>query len=326
MAPQIPDEALLEDLNRVAAKLEKSPTYTEYKNYGAYSGRTLVRRFDGWNNAKDAANLARNTDFPDTELLRYIRENSADNKTISIDRFLKAHSRYSRYSYQQRFGSTWRAVLRAGREPARNVPLSEEDYESYIQAAINANQPFDSLYGLLRGFTGIPKYVLREFDLSWVSRLDDDLQPPLITVPSELISDSDDWELILPTHYTTSSGDKKPTQLRGLIKWVNNMDSLLGPQTNDGSRVNRVIDKAGLNATSGDIRATVAAVLARRAKTPFEIDMQVGASKTNWDRSEEDYFLYLYQFEEYCHPSYEPSGVYLDPDSGEPERVESEGD
>lgn len=55
-----------------------------------------------------------------------------------------------------------------------------------------------------------------------------------------------------------------------------------------------IIDTAGLDATSINLRSTVAAHLARKGVSRFKIEMQVGAKKTHWQRSIEDCFLYLY--------------------------------
>jgi len=235
------------------------------------------------------------------------------------------HGEHSRRALTERYSSGWwEAAVRAGQKPPTSVPLSETDYDSYIQAAINAEYPSVSFYGVLRGFTGIPVKILRQISADWVSRLNSDLQPTLITVPSEHIASESDWVLQVPTHYTVA-GEQKPTGLEPLLRWLNDTDGqLLKTDQSKGRILSSLISEAGLDIEPPALRATVAAHLARREVSKFEIEMQVGFEKTDWRRSVEDYFLYLYQFEDYCHPDYEPSGVYLDPDTGESRRIDSE--
>ena len=54
----IPDEEMLEDLKKVATKLDKmSLTREEYKRHGRYGTSTIARRFGGWNEALAYARL-----------------------------------------------------------------------------------------------------------------------------------------------------------------------------------------------------------------------------------------------------------------------------
>lgn len=314
---KISDEELLQDLKRVATKLGKSPTSGEYSEHGSHGVNTLIRRFEKWNKAKIAAGIERNKIYgvSDQTLLEHLRGKLINSQTNSIDKFIKNDLEYGYGCYRDRFGGVWEAVVRAGQKPVRRVPLSEADYDSYIQAALNAEYPSVSLYGLLRAFTGITHYILREFSLDWVSRLNSDLQPAMITIPSEYVVGSEDWKMLLPSHYTTATGDQNPTYLKPLLQWINNTNMLVGPQAK--GFLDTIINRADIDATPRELRATVAAHLVRRGMSRWEIEMQVGAEKTNWKRSIEDYFLYSYQFEGYCHPDYEPSGTYLDPETGE---------
>lgn len=317
----ITDEDLLKDLKRVAKKINRSPTVVEYRNEGDYSAHIFDSRFDGWNSAKDAAGLSRNTDhdYSNEDLLKHIRKEAVNTEISNLEEFFLG---LDKQAGKHRYGSYWKQIVRSGVKPTTHAPLSEEEYDSYIQTAINADHPSISLYGLLRAFTGMPSTVLEEFNLDWVSRIDSEFQPPLVRVPSKHISVDDDWELILPEHYTTGSGDKKTTQIKSLLQWMDDTDSLqVSPAKGETFSPTIIINRADLNATSRNLRGTVAAHLARQGISRFKIDMQVGASKTNWKRSVEDYLLYLYQFEGYCHPDYEPSGTYLDPKTGKVTKI-----
>jgi hypothetical protein len=320
----VSDDAILKDLRQVAADIGKSPSSQEYQDYGRYGVSRVQSRFDGWSNAKIAAGLTPGSFFNSSEeLLRDIRQKSDDTEIGPLEEFSENNLQSGRQTYANRFGGLWEAVVRAGRKPRIATPLPVEDYDKYIQTAINADYPSVSLLALLKAFTGFPQRVFRAFDSSWVSRLDSDLQATLITVPSDLISDDDDWVMMAPAYYTVN-GEEKPTRLEPLLEWAEDRE-ISKPSAKDGM-VDRILNRAGLDVGSQALRATVATHLARQEVSSAKIEMQVGASKTNWDRSIEDYFLYLYQFEDYCHPDYEPSGTYLDPDSGEPERIESDGD
>jgi len=51
------DEALIEDIQRVAEEAQESPTAGQYQEKGKYSLGTIQRRFGGWNKAKQEADL-----------------------------------------------------------------------------------------------------------------------------------------------------------------------------------------------------------------------------------------------------------------------------
>ena len=48
----IPDDELIDDIKRVANKLQKdSLSRKEYDEFGTYHSSTIEQRFNGWNNA-----------------------------------------------------------------------------------------------------------------------------------------------------------------------------------------------------------------------------------------------------------------------------------
>ena len=313
------DDDYLDDLKRVAVELNKSPIMKEYEEAGNYHPGTIARRFGGWNDALFAADLSRSTchGTPDETLLTRIRENSANTDITPAKRFLSRHLDFSKNVYVNRFGGYWEAIVRAGRKPPTGVPISESDYDTFIQTAINAEYPSVTLFGLVTAFTGFPRKILLQFSSDWISRLDSDLQPTLITVPPEHVVGDDPWVLKAPTYYTIS-GEKKPTGLEPIFRWlIDTKSEMLTNSTAEGGILRRILSEADMDVEISSMRPTVAAHLARRGVSKFEIEMQVGAEKTDWERSIEDIFLYLYQFEDYCHPDYEPSGTFLNPDTGE---------
>lgn len=313
----------LKDLRQVALDLGRSPKRREYDDHGKYGTTTIENRFDGWNNALITAGLEPNKPHIVTseELLRHMRKKAEDVDIVSTTEFVKETLDHGHGSYDEAFGGLWAAVVRAGLIPSNGVPLSEEDYDSYIQTALDASRPSESLYGLLQAFTGLPPRLLDSFSLDWISRVESELQPPLIRVPAGEIPIDNNWEIILPTQYTTATGNQKSTHIRSLIRWLRDESELcsLGRNAKKDRRhiTQEIIERADIDATTADLRGSVAAHLARLKESRFKIEMQFGASKTGWRRSVNDYLLYLYQFENYNHPDYNPHGVYLDPNTGD---------
>jgi len=308
-------QLLIDDLQRVADKLGKSPEVSEYNTHGKWTERAIYNYFDGYNVALDAAGLSLRTSkgHPDEDFLKHLRARWKSSQATSQMDFFDDETVFGSGSCRSRFGKPWRALVRAGINPPA-APLLASDYDKYIQTAtaITPEDPELAVIGLLKAFTGVPIETLNHFDLSWVSRLDDDLQPPLFTVPSEYIPADKEWVMILPTNYTIA-GETKSTHLNELLQWmIDCVDFTLHTDY-----TSRIIDRAGINTEPQSLRASVAAHLARRGKSKGQIEMQIGSEKTNWWLSAEDFILYLYQFEDYCHPDYEPSGTYLDPETGE---------
>ena len=77
-----PEDALIEDLKTVAAKLgKKSVTHDEYNDNGRYSSSTYVRRFGSWFKALEMAGLENTrtpANIPDDELFHNL-ETTLDN-------------------------------------------------------------------------------------------------------------------------------------------------------------------------------------------------------------------------------------------------------
>jgi len=315
-------QLLIDDLQRVADKLGKSPEVSEYNTHGKWTEGAIYNYFDGYNVALDAAGLSLRTSkgHTDEDFLKHLRARWESSQATSQVDFFDDETVFGRGSCRSRFEKPWRALVRAGINPSV-APLPASDYNKYIQAAVAIESPEKSVMGLLRAFTGVPIRVLTQFDLSWVSRLDDNLQPPLLTVPSEYIAADEDWVMILPTDYTIA-GETKPTHLDGLLEWMTDYVEI----TKNPRYISQIIDRAEIDTGLQSLRASVAAHLARRGKSKGQIEMQVGPEKTDWWLSVEDFYLYVYQFEGYCHPDYEPSGVYLDPETGDPHTPSSEGD
>lgn len=111
---RIPGENFLEDMKRVAQKLEKqSITITDYEKNGKYGSSAVCKRFGGWNKAKKAANLAINRVYNSTEKDYF--ENILNvwqtlGRQPKYQEMVAPLSKLHISSYERKFG-TWRASL-----------------------------------------------------------------------------------------------------------------------------------------------------------------------------------------------------------------------
>lgn len=312
---RVDSEDLLEDLNRVCTKLGNPPKAKNYNKHGKYCYSTFRRRFGSWTDSLLAIGETPYIHRPPKVLVKHIYEQAAEEKIGRIHPFFANRLDFSPSLYTHEFETEWKAMVRAGVKPPSAVPLSNIEYEAFIDTAINFGDPIVSIYGLIRAFTGIPIQILTEFNLSWVSRVENDIQETLLTVPAEYLPEDDDWVMVLPTHYTAKSGKEKPTKIDSLLAWIDE-DEIVSPKSQEGID-QRIAEEANIQVEGSEMRATIASHLIRQGASKGAIEMQVGSRKTNWVRSVEDYMMYMYQFEDYQHSSYDLTGVFLDPETGE---------
>jgi hypothetical protein len=382
----VSDEELIQDIQRVAEKVDGPPLIREYREHGKYSDDTLIRRFGSFNDAVDAAGLEANYELNPTpeniiediqrlvdELgssptkseyiehgkypekyvrnqmgafsdairaagymphkpyevppkrilldLRNVADRLPDSANVAQKYCDPGVGEYSIGLINEEFG-IWRGLVRAGIHPSRNLPLSPIAYKMFVHTAIECD-PREALYGQLMAFSGIPVKILERFNLNWVSRLNSDSRETLVTVPSRYLATDKDWVITVPERWTDPiTGTTKQTSVNELLKLFQSVGAsdFYNSEVSLQEVINQITKKSEIeyNIERRELRASIAVHLARRKIPTWKIQHQVGAEKTNWERSVEDYYLYLYQFEGYCHPSYEPSGVYLNPDTGEP--------
>lgn len=126
----LPDEALLEELRRVAKSLNKdSVTIDEFNEHGKFHSTTLSRRFGTWFKALDAAGLkkTRNLNITNEELF----ENLVNiwfklGRQPKYQDLTKDSSLFCSATYENRFGG-WRKALEAFVSWANDgtVPVNE---------------------------------------------------------------------------------------------------------------------------------------------------------------------------------------------------------
>lgn len=140
------DEALLDELRRVA-ELIVAPKITRaaFDRYSKASSSALVRRFGGWNEAHERADLAERysgtvvstgrsmnfgLSFSDEELLAELQGVAAKShgKPVTMELF-NEQARMSAETIRRRFGSWWAALQAAGLQiSSRGRRYSGDDY------------------------------------------------------------------------------------------------------------------------------------------------------------------------------------------------------
>lgn len=130
----MPDAQLIEDLQRIATELGKSPTKDEYTTAGQFNATTLIRRFGSWREALEAAGLSHtpkikvvlaNRNTPDEALLVDLRRVAVDlDKSPTMAEYNRA-GEYNASTLVRRFGNWFKALEAATLPPSRppiNIP------------------------------------------------------------------------------------------------------------------------------------------------------------------------------------------------------------
>lgn len=123
------DQDLIEDLNRVAEKVGRSPSYDDYDEHGKYSPRTVENHFGTWNEAKEAAGLQKikRNDIPTDELLADLDRIANIVGAAPVIEDYKEKGKFAITTYHNRFGSWNEAVRAAGYTPQKLYNIPEED-------------------------------------------------------------------------------------------------------------------------------------------------------------------------------------------------------
>lgn len=125
----VPDALLIEDLRDVAARLGRSPTATEYNEFGKYHSSTLARRFGKWTTATSEAGLPATRsviNIPNDQLMKNIEDTWIRlGRQPTYTDMNSPESQVSAKTYENRFGS-WRAALKAFVESVSIEPRPNE--------------------------------------------------------------------------------------------------------------------------------------------------------------------------------------------------------
>ena len=116
MTDPIPTEDLLEELQRLAAELEKTPTQKEMNEHGEYAAPTYQYRFGSWNAAIEIVGIEPNRpedqEIPREDLLSELRRLADDLGQTPSKNQMKENGAYSTKPYRKRFGS-WNGAIEA---------------------------------------------------------------------------------------------------------------------------------------------------------------------------------------------------------------------
>lgn len=155
------DQELICDLNKVASKLDKSPTYDEYDEHGEHSPRTVEKHFGTWNKGKEAAGIEKivKMGVSNDELLTDINRVAGIVGTApTIDEY-KNHGDFAWRTQAERFGCWNDAVVTAGYTPYKFYDISDEELLADLDrvADIVGSAPSE------RDYNELGKYHYRTF-------------------------------------------------------------------------------------------------------------------------------------------------------------------
>ncbi len=132
----IPDDELIDDIKRVANKLQKdSLSKKEYDEFGIYHSSTIEHRFNGWNKALEKAELKptkvckkniNNVYATPDQLLQDLKNvaNKLNKRSITTTEYNR-YGKHGKNFVSSRFGTWENALIQAGLEPTgyhRNIP------------------------------------------------------------------------------------------------------------------------------------------------------------------------------------------------------------
>lgn len=134
--PEIPNEQLLTELQRLAEKLDRTPTIKLMNRKGKYSSRTYYNTFDSWNEALKKAGLTPNVTSPDNpELLTELQRLADDLDETPRRRDMDELGKYSSNIYNTRFDSWNEAIEHVGLtpRPKGRQPLTPDELITELQ-------------------------------------------------------------------------------------------------------------------------------------------------------------------------------------------------
>jgi len=135
-AQGVSSEELLDDLMRVLKQINK-PTVTsvEYRNYGKYGSKALVKRFgQSWFDVLNAAGLSMTRsrlNISTDEMLEDVRQiaSQLNKQTLTRQDYEDRGGKFSCTTISNRFGGSWlKAIESIGLGPSRTFGVTEEKY------------------------------------------------------------------------------------------------------------------------------------------------------------------------------------------------------
>lgn len=310
-------DELIEDLHAVADG-DKAPTKKKYDEEGEYTANTIARRLGSgsWNEAVRAVGLGINEVHAhrDQDVLRALRERT-DTETAPSQSEVADTGDHCPKTYANRYGSYWKGTVAAGLKPQTKRPLDRSEYAKFVEEARNLPLPSQRVVCLLRAFTGLGRYLLRDFSLDWICYIDSDRRSTLLKVPSRHLPTGKDWNIKIPTRWhNPATQENESTELEGLLKWcIKHGCNDLYSGTGTKHLTDRVHQKIGVGRNYADLKMSLGTHLAEREAEPWFIENQTGINITNAEIDVTYFFLWNHVHRGVEHPDYDPPDVVLDP-------------
>ena len=139
----IPDQVLLESIERVGESLNKSPSIAEYEELGEYSINTVIQRFGSWVEAKEKVGFSSCASPPDESLIKDLQRVADELGNSPTRAQYDSLGEYSSTTLDDRFGSwnqakeeadleTFKSASDTGRSRSGSVNTSDRDL-NYIE-------------------------------------------------------------------------------------------------------------------------------------------------------------------------------------------------
>jgi hypothetical protein len=334
-------QELLDEIERLAEG-GVPPTLSDLKERGRISTGTFYNHFESYNDALKQAGYQPHRSHADTgieSILRQIR-NLADEIEIAPTArdFDTAANVAGSSTVHRRTGSYFEGVIRAGVRPAKPRPLTECQFRAVYEAAKD-QPPKDELVTLLMQFTGLTAKIVSEISEQWIQIRPD---ATILTVPPRLYRSDNDylWQIEIPE---TFQGDN--IGLSELLNWyLETYDKIDASQSNVKRIIydvtsNTEIDRREVEKSFHhekrvvpevrpvELKITSGIIMARNGAPANHIRQQLGLRHLDSIITVDHIFTWCeVHGDDFTHPDHEPVGLYLDPDTGEAQGIESGAD
>ncbi|WP_245810711.1 homing endonuclease associated repeat-containing protein [Halorubrum halodurans] len=126
---RLPDELLLQELNRLAEKLGRTPTATEMKTQGEYAPGTYENHFGSWSTALREAGFEPMQEYqvPSEQILEEITRLATESGEPPTSAEMREQGQYSVTVAQNHFGSWNEALKAAGYNPRKRMQVPDEE-------------------------------------------------------------------------------------------------------------------------------------------------------------------------------------------------------
>jgi hypothetical protein len=125
-------EYLIDELNRVVQKLQKTPTRREYDEFAEFSSKSCVDEFGSWNNMLREAGFDPHSiqDYSEQDLIEELQRLEEKLGRSPYYHEMKKYSKFSVSPYKRKFGSWNDALREADIDVTKRMGIVSDDYET----------------------------------------------------------------------------------------------------------------------------------------------------------------------------------------------------